>query len=176
MCVFSNEQPFACDLQKAVENVKTNRVLLSFQNAKLEQDFGIHYYSLVKKRSQIACVCLLVITALLGIADFAYHSDKNYDSILNLSTLVIIRYGALLPLGFIILLLSTTKSYQHYHQYAIAAFNFIFGAGLSAMAVLGGDYAGYGTVFMFVFYTFFLSKVSEKTNTVLRQEERFGPC
>lgn len=146
-----------------MENVRTNPVLLAFQDSKLEQDFGTHYYTLVKKRSQIACFCLVVITALLGIADISYHAKKDYDSILPLSTLVIIRYGGLLPLGIMLLLLSTTKSYKHYHQYAIAIVNFIFGAGLSAMSVLGGDYAGYGTVFTFVFYAFFLSKVSHET-------------
>ena len=145
--------------QKAVENVKLNRVLLCFQDTKLELDFEIHYFNLAKKRSQIACLCLLAITALLGIADFAYHAEKGYDSILSLGTLVIIRYGALLPLGLLLLVLSNTRSFQHYSQYAIAIFNFVFGSGLSAMAVLGGDYAGYGTVFTFVFYTFFLSKV-----------------
>ena len=145
--------------QKAVENVKLNRVLLCFQDTKLELDFEIHYFNLAKKRSQIACLCLLAITALLGIADFAYHAEKGYDSILSLGTLVIIRYGALLPLGLLLLVLSNTRSFQHYSQYAISIFNFVFGSGLSAMAVLGGDYAGYGTVFTFVFYTFFLSKV-----------------
>lgn len=145
--------------QKAVENVKLNRVLLCFQDTKLELDFEIHSFNLAKKRSQIACLCLLAITALLGIADFAYHAEKGYDSILSLGTLVIIRYGALLPLGLLLLVLSNTRSFQHYSQYAIAIFNFVFGSGLSAMAVLGGDYAGYGTVFTFVFYTFFLSKV-----------------
>ncbi|QDZ25583.1 guanylate cyclase [Chloropicon primus] len=93
-----------------------------------------------------------------SIADFSYHVNNDHDSILSLGTLVIIRYAALLPLGVMLLLLSTTKTYQHYIQYAISIFNFIFGTGLSAMAVLGGDYAGYGPVFMFVFYTFFLSK------------------
>ena len=155
--------------QKDVENVKSNVVLLIFQEPRLEEDFEAHYYGLVKKRAQIGCLCLLVVTALLGIADLAYHAKKDYDSMLTLNTLLIIRYGILVPLGLILLVLSTTKYYVYYHQYAITLFNCVFGCGLSAMAVLGGDYAGYGTVFTFVFYTFFISKVSDSVEQWLRR-------
>ena len=94
----------------------------------------------------------MAITALLGIADFAYHAEKGYDSILSLGTLVIIRYGALLPLGLLLLVLSNTRSFQHYSQYAIAIFNFVFGSAQPWLC--WEDYAGYGTVFTFVFHVF----------------------
>lgn len=150
-----------------IHKLQLHPMRLNFKDVSLETDFLDSYFAEKFIQMRLGIIVGIVFYAFFGILDYLLVPH-------NMCILWFIRFGVVIPIGILGLLVSFSKYFKHSHQLVLSIVTFTAGAGIIAMVLLAPPpitysyYAGLILTFTFVYTLVGLRFVwSSATNWIL---------